>query len=178
MSVTDVRPTDNNVNGSCSAVFDRNTISYDVTFYITFDETFTPAVISAINGLRVTRFEIDIRGTPIPGTVVRVLTTLDSLEQGPVTVGIPFQDLPQLFNGHGYSLHVSYVTCIQHIIIIIAMFPDHSVFNDVSYRHACMICIYTHIYTCIQIMCTIIKKCVVALLYESILAVISFKQAS
>ena len=108
---TDVRPTDNNVNGSCSAVLDRNTISYDVTFYITFDETFTPAVISAINVLRVTRFEIDSNGNVIPGTVLRVNAPLDSsVEQGPVTVGILYQDLPQLLDRHGYSLHVSSIT--------------------------------------------------------------------
>ena len=84
-------------------------------------------MISAINGLRVVRFEIDSNGNPIPTTVVRVTAPLDSsVEQGPVTVGIPYQDLPQLLDRHGYSLDVSSTT-LTHLI---ALFPCHSLIND------------------------------------------------
>ena len=104
----DANPTNNNVQGSCVAVFDQHTSCYSISFTVSLDDTFTPAVISVIENLRVGRFEIDAQGSAIPGTVVSDLLPLDSsLEEGPVNLTFPFDDLPQLSNGHGYQLSVS-----------------------------------------------------------------------
>ena len=108
MPSTDVNPTNNNAQSSCTAVFDRRTSCYSTNFTVTLDDTFTPAVISAIENLRVGRFEIDAQGSTISETAVSDLLPLDSsVKEGPVTLTFPFNDLPQLLNGHGYQLSVS-----------------------------------------------------------------------
>ena len=96
------------------AVFDRHTSYYNINFTVTLDDTFTPAVISGIESLQVDRFEIDAQGSAISGTAVTDILPLDSsVEEGPVTLTFPFNDLPQLLNGHGYKLSVSqFMLCI------------------------------------------------------------------
>lgn len=106
---TDVNPTDVNVQGSCSAVLDRNSIRYDTNFTVMLDETFTPAVISGIQHVRLSRTEIDARENPIPRTVVSNTRTLTNSGGGPITIVFFFDDLPQLLGGHGYQLIVSTV---------------------------------------------------------------------
>ena len=109
--LTDMYPNENdNVQSNCTAVVDRNTISYDVDMYVTYDELFTPAVISAIENVRVSSSEIDARTNFIPGTTISRLVPLDNrTERGPVTFLVPFNDLTQVEAGHGYFLSVSLV---------------------------------------------------------------------
>ena len=107
---TDANPTNANVQSSCSAVVDRTTTSYDITFYVTLDETFTPAVISVIQNFGVSRFEIDERGNAVPGNAQRRTENLDSsVEKGPVLLTFAYSDEPQLLDGHGYRLSVSII---------------------------------------------------------------------
>ena len=117
MPSADVNPTNNNAQGSCVAIFDWHTSCYSINFTVTLDDTFTPAVISGIENLRVGRFEIDAQGSAIPGTVVSDLLPLDSsVEEGPVNLTFPFDDLPQLLNGHGYQLSVSQFMLRVHYV--------------------------------------------------------------
>ena len=104
----DANPTSNNAEVSCMAAFDWDTARYSVNLTVTLDDTFTPAVISAIQNLQVVIFEIDTQGNAIPGTVVSDLQLLDSsVEEGPVTLMFHYNDLSPLLGGHGYQLHVS-----------------------------------------------------------------------
>ena len=107
LSFTDANPTSNNVQGSCSTVLDRKSISYDTNFTVMLDETFTPAVISGIENLRITRVQINARQNPIPGTVVSVTRPLNNTS-GPVIVVFFYDDLPQLSGGNGYMFTVSF----------------------------------------------------------------------
>ena len=107
LSFTDANPTSNNVQGSCSTVLDRKSISYDTNFTVMLDETFTPAVISGIENLRISRVQIDAREHPIPGTSVSVTRPLNDTS-GPVTVVFFHNDLPQLSGGNGYLFAVSF----------------------------------------------------------------------
>lgn len=75
--------------------------------FVTFDQLFTLAVISAIDRIRVSRFEIDARGGAVPGREDTDLYPLDAIESGPFTFLVPYDDLPQVENGHGYRLSVS-----------------------------------------------------------------------
>ena len=111
--ISDASPTESNTQSSCSVVLNRETISYDITFRLTLDETFTPAVISAIQFLRNSLFEIDENGNPIPTTVVDRTFPLENVTQGPVTILIPYPDVPQLLDGHGYFLSVSIITSTE-----------------------------------------------------------------
>ena len=89
-------------------ILDRNSIRYDVDMYVTFDELFTPAVISAIQNIRVSSTEINAGSNPIPGTLISHLFPLDNrTESGPATFLVPFNDLTQVEAGHGYYLSVS-----------------------------------------------------------------------
>ena len=107
---TDDNPTSDNVQQSCSAVLDRDTLSYDLNLTVTLDNKFTPAVISGINSIRLTRIEIDARSNPIPGPIATDNRILGSnVVKGPITLAFSFNDVPQLLNGHGYVLSVSIV---------------------------------------------------------------------
>ena len=108
VSSIDVNPTSNNAQGSCMADFDRQRSCYSINFTVTLDDTFTPAVISAIENLRVGKYQIDAQGGAIPETFVSDLLPLDSsVEEGPATLTFPFKGLPQLMDDHGYKLSVS-----------------------------------------------------------------------
>ena len=75
-----------------------------------FDDTFTPAVVSAISSIRKSSFEVDQGGNPIPGTSISTLMALPSnVTQGPFTISVLFNDLPQTTVGFGYSLNVSII---------------------------------------------------------------------
>ena len=90
------------------AAFDRDTGRYNVTFRVMLDDTFTPAVISGIESLRTVRFEINAKGSVIPGTVASSQHQLDrSVEKGPTTLIFHYNSLPPLLDGHGYQLQVS-----------------------------------------------------------------------
>ena len=107
---TDDNPTDANVQQSCSAVLDRNTVRYDLNLTVMLDNKFTPAVISGINSIRLSRIEVDARSSPIPGRIVTDTRLLGSnVVKGPITLAFSFDDVPQLLNGHGYQLSVSIV---------------------------------------------------------------------
>ena len=111
------------------AIFDRHTSCYSISFTVTLDDNFTPAVISGIENLRVGRFEIDAQGSAIPGTVVSDLLPLDSsVEEGPVNLTFPFDDLPQLSNGHGYQLSVS-----RFMLSVHYEFMLHGIVQDCLY---------------------------------------------
>ena len=77
-------------------------------FRIRFDETFTPAVISAIRNLTASSFEINERGGATVGVITRKPVPLpSSVTQGPVTFDVLYDNFAQLANGLGYSLTVS-----------------------------------------------------------------------
>ena len=70
------------------------------------DQTFTPAVLSGIEILRVSRIETGEQGYYIPGTVVSNVYPLNDI-RGPITLVFIFDDLPELLEGHGYQVIVS-----------------------------------------------------------------------
>ena len=89
-------------------MLNRSTISYDLTLTLHLDEVFTPAVISAIDALTVSSFQVNRNGNAIIGEVTSRGFPLESdVIQGPVTLYIPFNDFAGLPNGLGYSLVVS-----------------------------------------------------------------------
>ena len=105
---TDLGPTSGNIESFCSVVLDRSAIAYDITFHLLLDETFTPAVISAIDFLRAASFQIGSDGNTILGTTTNRRVPLESnVTQGPVALGILFDNFPQRAHGIGYFLDVS-----------------------------------------------------------------------
>ena len=105
---TDRGPTSDNSENFCSVVLNRSATAYDITFHLRLDETFTPAVISAIQFLRAASFLIDSDGDTIFGTTTNRRVDLESnVTQGPVTLSIPFDNFSQLAHGLGYFLSVS-----------------------------------------------------------------------
>ena len=79
---------------------------------VTFDEQFTPAVISAIENVRVSWTETDARFNLIPGAISSHLVPLDDrIERGPVTFLVPINDLPPVEHGHGYYISV----CVSNV---------------------------------------------------------------
>ena len=101
---------------SCLSVVDRSTTSYDITFKIRLDETFTPAVISAIENLQLSSFVIDERGNAVEGVATdRRMSLGPDVTHGPVTIDVQFDDFPQLTGGLGYSLTVS--VCITLLLL-------------------------------------------------------------
>ena len=108
--ITDRGPTSGNIENFCSVVLDRSTTAYDITFHLRLDETFTPAVISAIDFLRAASFQIDSDGDTIFGTTTNTRIPLESNVtqlQGPVALDILFDNFPQRAHGIGYFLSVS-----------------------------------------------------------------------
>ncbi len=104
----DLGPTSGNIENFCSVVLDRSTIAYDITFHLRFDETFTPAVISAIDSLRAGSFQINSNGDVIFAVATRRNIFLNSsVTQGPFTLNVRFDDFGQLANGLGYNFSVS-----------------------------------------------------------------------
>ena len=68
-------------------------------------------MISAIQNLRISSFEIDSRGNAVAGTVrSRIMALGSNVTQGPFTFDVLFNDLPQTTDGHGYTLSVSEYT--------------------------------------------------------------------
>ena len=101
---------DNNIATSCSSVLDRSTTdgAYDLTLSLQLDETFTPAVISAIRNLRASSFQVRDNGDVIVAATTRRLVEVGSnVTQGPVTLVIPFDNFEDLAGGLGYHLSVS-----------------------------------------------------------------------
>ena len=93
---------------SCSSVVNRDTVSYDISVKIQLDGTFTPAVISAIDSLRLSSFERNEEGFPVPGTASsRRIALGANVTQGPVTIDTVLSDFPQVTEGHSYSVFVS-----------------------------------------------------------------------
>jgi hypothetical protein len=106
--VSDLGPTSGNIESSCSVVLDRSTVAYDITFRLRFDETFTPAVISAIDFLRAGSFQVNSNGDAIFAITTNRNIILDSsVTQGPFTLNVRFDDFGQLANGLGYNFSVS-----------------------------------------------------------------------
>ena len=104
---TDRGPTSDNVENFCSVVLDRSVTAYDITFYLRLDETFTPAVISAIDFLRAGSFEINSNGDATSAVpMIRNVFLESNVTQGPITLGIPFDNFSQLAHGLGYHLSV------------------------------------------------------------------------
>ena len=76
-------------------------------------------MISAIQNFGVSRFEIDERGSAVPGNAQGRTENLDSsVEKGPVQLTFAYSDEPQLLDGHGYRLSVS----IEYLIITMFFF--------------------------------------------------------
>ena len=86
-------------------VLDRTTVTYDITFHLHFDETFTPAVISAIKYLKETviRINTDLDYVASVGTSSFPL----NLTQAPFAFDILFENLQPLMVGVGYQITVS-----------------------------------------------------------------------
>ena len=99
---------------SCSVVLDRSAVAYDVTFHLRFDETFTPAVISAIDFLVAASFQVNSNGDVIFAEVTRRELPLGSnVTQGPFFLNVLHDNLAQRANGIGYSLSVSIIIMLQ-----------------------------------------------------------------
>ena len=106
--IADNSPSIDNIQYSCTSVLDRSVTAYDITLHLQFDETFTPAVIGAIEKLVVGSFEINEGGNAIQGVATnRQLQLPSSVTQGPVALDILYNDFAQQTNGLGYSLSVS-----------------------------------------------------------------------
>ena len=104
---TDNNPSTDNIAYSCSSTLNRSSISYDLTFSLHLDETFTPAVISAISNLRAASFQVNSNGDVIvAGVTIRHIPLDSNVTQGPVTIEIPYDNFAQRLNGIGYSLAV------------------------------------------------------------------------
>ena len=104
---TDRGPTADNIENFCSVVLDRSAIAYDITFHLRLDETFTPAVISAIDFLWAGSFQVNSNGDAIFAVATNRRVDLgSSVTQGPVTLNIPFDNFPQLANELGYNFSV------------------------------------------------------------------------
>ena len=104
---TDLGPTSDNIENFCSVVLDRLAIAFDITFHLRLDETFTPAVISAIDFLRAGSFQINSNGdatNAVPS--IRNVLLGSNVTQGPITLSILFDNFPQLAHGFGYSFSV------------------------------------------------------------------------
>ena len=98
-------PSTDNIASSCTSILDRSSISYDLTLSLHLDETFTPAVIGAINFLRASTLLVNSNGDVIIAESTTRLIHLN-VTQGPFTLNILFDDRPQLLNGLGYYLAV------------------------------------------------------------------------
>ena len=104
---TDNNPSTDNIAYSCSSTLNRSSISYDLTFSLHLDETFTPAVISAISNLRAASFQVNSNGDVIiADTTLRLIPLGSNVTQGPVTIEILYDSFAQRLNGIGYSLAV------------------------------------------------------------------------
>ena len=104
---TDNNPGTDNIASSCSSTLNRSSISYDLTFSLHLDETFTPAVISAINHLRAASFQVNSNGDVIAaGVTVRHIPLDSNVIQGPVTIEVSYDNFTQRLNGIGHSLAV------------------------------------------------------------------------
>lgn len=105
---TDGGPTRSNVAGSCSVALDRSAVAYDITFQLRFDETFTPAVISAIDAFRVSSFQVTNIGTITSGKPTTRLDRLGSnVDHGPFILNFVYDNFNYLANGLGYNFTVS-----------------------------------------------------------------------
>ena len=106
---TDGGPTRDNVESSCSVVLDRTAVAYDITFHLRFDETFIPAVISAINFLRASTFRVNSLGEAIfsEATTRPIRLGSSDVTQGPFALDVLFDNLGQRANGLGYQVTVS-----------------------------------------------------------------------
>ena len=116
---TDRGPTADNIERSfCSVILDRSAIAYDITFHLRFDETFTPAVISAIDFLIASSFQVNSNGDVIfAATTNRRVDLGSNMTQGPFTLNVPFDNFPQLENGHGYNFSVRTQLSINYVIL-------------------------------------------------------------
>ena len=93
---------------------DRLAVAYDVTFHLRFDETFTPAVISAINSLSVSSFQVNSNGDVIFAEVTnRALSLGSNVTQGPFILNVLYDNLAQRANGIGYNFSVSIIIMLQ-----------------------------------------------------------------
>lgn len=104
----DNEPSLDNIESSCSSVINRDTNSYDIASRIRLDETFTPAIISAIDTIEVDSFEVNERGNTFRGAVMdRRMPLGSNVTQGPVTIPVLLNDFHQQIDGNGYRLIVS-----------------------------------------------------------------------
>ena len=116
--ITDLGPTSGNIENFCSIVLDRSAIAYDITFHLCLDETFTPAVISAIDFLRAGSFQVNSNGDAIAAAATTRNVLLGSIvTQGPFTLNVPFDNFPQLANGRGYNFSVRMQLSINCVIL-------------------------------------------------------------
>lgn len=107
-------PTSSNVASSCSVAVDRLAVAYDITFHLRFDETFTPAVISAINSLSVSSFQVNSNGDVIFAEATnRALSLGSNVTQGPFILNVLYDNLAQRANGIGYNFSVSIIIMLQ-----------------------------------------------------------------
>ena len=90
-------------------VLNRTAVAYDITFHLRFDETFTPAVISAISILRASSFGINSNGdvTVSEATTRPIHLGSKNVTQGPFSLDVLFDNLAQRTNGLGYQVTVS-----------------------------------------------------------------------
>ena len=98
-------------------------MAYDITFHLSFDATFTPAVISAINRLSVSSFQIRSDGPIIGAEITNRVVGLGNATQGPFTSSILFDDLDPLANGFGYNFSVS-KSLLTILLLIMADKPQ------------------------------------------------------
>ena len=87
---------------------DRSAVAYDITFHLHFDETFTHVVISAINSLSVSSFQVNSNGDVIFAEATnRALSLGSNVTQGPFILNVLYDNFAQRANGIGYNFSVS-----------------------------------------------------------------------
>ena len=88
---------------------DRTTVAYDITLHLRFDETFSPAVISAVDFLRASTFRVNSNGDAIfsEATTRPIRLGSKNVTQGPFALDVLFDNLAQRANGLGYDVTVS-----------------------------------------------------------------------
>ena len=102
-------------------VLDRTTGTYDITLHLRFDETFTPAVISAIDSLSVRTYQINSNEDVIVSETTNRFFRLalgSNVIQGPFNLEILFDNFAHLVNGRGYTVSVSSNVPIINTIVV------------------------------------------------------------
>lgn len=108
--IADNNPSSVNIDFSCSSLVNEDKVNYDIIARIQLDKTFTPAVISAIDNLRITSFNVDEQGTPLPQDGIVLVKSIElgdnNVTQGPVSFDSVLSNFPPLTGGNGYTVFV------------------------------------------------------------------------